>query len=70
MTSDELADQFKADLDELHLQIEALPEGATKRRAKRLASIAHGAPDGLKDLAVDGDMIQPLSGGDPKDPEP
>lgn len=66
-TPDELADRFKADFDDLHAMIEAEPEGQIKRKANRLARVAHGALDALKDLAVDDDRIQPFSGGEPKE---
>lgn len=68
MTNQELVDAFAANISELHAKIEALPEGATKRRAGRLASILHRAAEELAELASDDGMIQPFSGGDPKGP--
>lgn len=68
MTHDELADAFKANLDELHEKIDALAAGPTKRRASRLASIMHRAAEELKELAETDGMIQPFSGGDSDKP--
>ena len=66
MSNDELADLFKSAFDELHLKIEAMPEGATKKRLGRLADIAHKAMSELRDLADGDGMIAPMSGGGPK----
>lgn len=70
MTDDELADALAANMAELHDKIEALADGPVKRRATRLARIAHAALDDLKELAGDEGVIQPFSGGDPKPPPP
>lgn len=70
MTDDQLADYFKAGFDQLHARIDAQPDGPRKRRAQRLVRIMHGAANELKDLAVDGGMIQPFSGGDPNKTDP
>lgn len=70
MTKDELADYLKVGLDELHAHIDAEPEGQRKRRANRLAKIAHHALDELKELAQGDGLIQPLSGGEEKPPSP
>lgn len=67
MTNDELADAFAAAFAELHDKIDALDEGPAKRKAARLARVAHGAMDALKELASDEGEIQPFSGGEPKD---
>lgn len=69
MTDEELAAAFGINIAELHAKIEALPDGATKRRAKRLASILHRAAEELAELAADDGMIRPFSGGEPKPPE-
>jgi len=66
MTKDELADYLKVGIDELHSHIDAEPEGQRKRRATRLAKIAHHALDELRELARDDDLIMPMSGGEPK----
>lgn len=66
MTNDELAVQFGALLTELHSRIDALPNGPAKTRAQRLATVAHGALEALRDHLSDGGFVQPLSGGDPK----
>ncbi len=66
MSNDELADAFKSAFDELHAKIDALDAGATKRRATRLAAIAHNALSELRDVADGGGMISPMSGGGPK----
>lgn len=68
MTDDELADAFAANITELHAKIDALPEGQKKRRFNRLARVAHGALEQIREEALDDGMIQPLSGGDPKPP--
>lgn len=70
MTNDELANAFAANLTELHVKIAELPEGSRKRRFNRLARVAHGALEQLQEEAIDSDMIQPFSGGDPKPPGP
>lgn len=69
-SDDELADAFKALFDELHAKIEALPEGALKHRAEILADVSHRAMNRLKKLAANDGVIQPFSGGDPKDEPP
>ncbi len=69
MTDEDLAQRFGIDIAELHAKIEALPDGETKRRARRLASILHRAAEELADLAAGGGMIQPFSGGEEKPPE-
>ncbi len=66
MSNDELADAFKSAFDVLHVKVSELEAGATKRRAKRLASIAHSALSELRDLADGDGMISPMSGGGPK----
>lgn len=66
MTDDELANYFRAGFTELEARIDARPASNTRRRARRLVSIAHRAMDELKDLAVDDGAISTLSGGDPK----
>lgn len=67
MTKPELAASFQADFAALHGFIDELPEGQTKRKAKRLANLSHGAIDALKELAVDDGQIEPMSGGEPKE---
>lgn len=69
MTDQELAERFGIDITELHTKIEALPDGATKRRARRLASILHRAAEELAELATGEGMITPFSGGEEKPPE-
>lgn len=69
MTTDELADALAANMAEVHEKIGELPDGQVKRKADRLARIAHGALNGLKELAAEDGHIQPFSGGEPK-PEP
>lgn len=70
MTDQELADRFGIDIAELHAKVEALPDGQTKRRAKRLASILHRAAEEIADIGSGNGMIQPFSGGDPKPDDP
>lgn len=67
MTAAELLDRFNIDIKELHAKVEALPDDATKRRAGRLASILHRAAEELAELAANAGMVQPFSGGEPKD---
>jgi len=66
MDNDALATQFRALMDDLHARIAALEEGAVKARALRLANVAHGALEALRDHAADNGLVQPFSGGDPK----
>lgn len=69
-SNDELADDFRALFDDLHAKIEAHPDSSLKHRAEILADVAHRALDRLKKLAGDEGVIQPFSGGDPKDGPP
>ncbi len=69
MTDDELADAFKANLDELHAKVAALPDGAAKSHFEAWASVAHRALGRIKRRAVDETLIQPFSGG-PDDDKP
>lgn len=62
MTRDELAQVFDDAIKELHSHVDDLPDGATKRRAKRLTSILHRAAEELAELAQDSGMIQPFDG--------
>jgi hypothetical protein len=66
MSNDELADLFKSAFDELHAKIEAMADGATKRKIGRFADIAHKALSEIRDLADGDGMIAPMSGGGPK----
>lgn len=67
MTNDELADAFRDLFDQLHGKIDALPDGGLKHRADALAGVAHRALEKLKAHAVDEGVVQPFSGGDPKE---
>lgn len=69
MTRDELADAFAINIRELHAQVDALPDDATRRRARLQVHILHRAADELRTLAVTTGLIQPLSGGEPKPSE-
>lgn len=70
MSNDDLANEFLALMTELHARIEALPEGTVKARAQRLANVAHGSLEALRDHLADNGQVQPYSGGDPKGPPP
>lgn len=66
MTDDELANAFAANLAELHAKIGALEDGSRKTRLARNADIAHRALENIQEVALDGGMIAPMSGGTPK----
>lgn len=66
MSNDQLAQAFRTLLDDLHARIAALADGPVKARAIRLAAVAHGALEALRDHLADGGQVQPDSGGDPK----
>ena len=68
LTDDELADAQKALLDEAHARADALSDGAVKNRVNRALDLAHKALDMVKRELVDGAIIVPTSGGDPKVP--
>ena len=70
MTHDELAEAYKALIDETHEKVDAVQNPAVRAKAKRLLGLLHGAADALKELAVDQGLVQPFSGGDPKPPGP
>lgn len=67
-TDDQLADIQKDLLDEAHARVEALEGGPVKNRADRALQLAHKALDLVKRELVDGEIIQPDSGGIPKEP--
>lgn len=64
--NNDLADAFRELLDNLHENIEAMDDGQPKVRAQRLAKVAHGALEALRDHAADHGLVEPFSGGDPK----
>lgn len=66
MTEDQLADDFKRCMDELHAHIEMLPSGPLKTRFRRRAKVAHAILDEMRQEALEADLIQPMSGGEPK----
>lgn len=66
---DDLANRLRADFDELHDYLNGLPAGIVRRKARRLAQVAHVALNEIKALAVDDGHIEPFSGGDPKPEE-
>lgn len=66
MTPTELRDAFKANLDELHAQVDALIDGPVKTRLSRRALLAHSALEAMLDDAVDGDQVEPFDGGTDK----
>lgn len=66
---DDLANRFKADFDDLHDFVNSMPSGDQRRKARRLAAMSHAVMNELKAIAVDGNMISPNSGGDPKPEE-
>lgn len=68
MTRDELADAGKDFIDALHTEVDNLPAGAQKTRYQRRLKVLHAAMDAFKADAVDDELIQPFSGGDPKVP--
>lgn len=70
MSNDDLANAFAANLAELHAKIEALADGSFKRKLGRLARVAHGALEQIQEEAINGDLIQPFSGGEEKPPGP
>jgi len=65
LSNDELADATRALLDELHGRIDGLDD-PQRARGQRVLKVMHAAADALKDWAVDGGLISPTSGGDPK----
>lgn len=70
LTDDQLADAQKALLDEAEARVAALADGAVKNRVDRALNLAHKALDLVKRELVDGEIISPASGGDPKPPGP
>lgn len=66
LTDDQLADAQKALLDEAEARVAALADGPVKNRVDRALNLAHKALDLVKRELVDGEIIQPYSGGDPK----
>lgn len=66
MTDDELADALAPLIKEAHDRIEA-HEGLTLR-TKRKARLLHNLAEELRDDLRGGGIIQPFSGGDPKEP--
>lgn len=66
LTDDEMADVQFALLTEAHARVEARPDGPEKNRLDRALKLAHKALDLFKAELVDGEIIQPDSGGDPK----
>jgi len=66
LTNDQLADQWKALLDETHARAEALPASTFKFLFKERLSKLHVHADRLKGMTSDEGVIQPLSGGTPK----
>lgn len=66
MTHDELADAMERLLKEVHRHVDELTDQTLKAKAHRLAQLMHGAAEALRELAVDHNLIQPKSGGDPK----
>lgn len=68
MTPDELADSFRADIDELHTLIPLhTTEGSVERRWwDRKAKLLHLILDEMKERADGAGMISPMSGGEPK----
>lgn len=67
-TDDELADIQKDLLDEAEGRVDALDAGPTKNRVDRALKFAHKALAIVKAELVDGEIIQPYSGGDPEKP--
>lgn len=68
MTNDDVAGEIGALITEVEARIDALPDGVVKTRAQRLAAVAHGALESLRDHLADNLLVQPDSGGDPKPP--
>lgn len=66
LTNDQLADQWKALLDETHARAEALPAGTFKHLVKARLEKLHVHVNRLKAMTVDEGTIQPYSGGEPK----
>lgn len=69
-SNDELAEAFGELMIDLHARIDALADGQMKTRAQRLANVAHGSLEALREHLADGGQVQPFSGGDPKPPTP
>lgn len=65
MDPDELADAFRNLFDQAHAH-----EGLLDNRGRRLLRLMHAAAEAFKDHCVEGGIIQPQSGGDPKPPGP
>lgn len=65
-TADQLADDFKAIMDEAHALANALEAGPLRRQVRRKLDTIHNVADELKEILTDGDVIQPFSGGEPK----
>jgi hypothetical protein len=70
MSNDDLANEMGALLSEVHSRINDLLPSTSKTRAQRLAAVAHGALEALRDHLADDGQIAPFSGGDPKPPTP
>jgi len=66
MTNDEIADGFKALFNAAHENAEALPDGPDKNRTLALLNLFHAAGNVFRSHCVDGGMISPASGGEPK----
>jgi len=69
-SDDELANIQKDLLDEAEARAARLSPGAVKNHVTRALKMAHRALYVVKQELVDGEIITPMSGGDPKPEEP
>lgn len=70
MTHDELAEQGGAWIRAVEAAVEALDDGPAKTRLRRHARLVHQQLELMRDIAAEGSLVQPFSGGDPKPPTP
>lgn len=70
MTKDELADYFKVGFDNLHVFVDALPEGPLKEKFVARTNAFHEVANRYRDFCVARGEISIESGGDPNKDEP
>jgi len=66
LSPDDLADAWKAIIDETHSRADALPNGTFKHLFKARLEKLHVHADRLKRMTSDEGAIQPMSGGGDK----